>query len=64
MYLNGIKSYNERSVPVRDDFDGGAVDIAQFDKTFLFYGKSIRKEKGTVKEKHRAEGKGTKGVFL
>jgi len=34
-----------------------------FDKTFLFYGKSIRKEKGTIKEKHRAEGKGTESVL-
>jgi len=31
-----------------------------FDKTFLFEGKSIRKEKGTVKEKNKAKGKGTK----
>jgi hypothetical protein len=38
--------------------------LIRFDKTFLFYGKSIRKAKGTVKEKHRAEGKGPKEVFL
>jgi len=32
-------------------------------KNFLFDGKSIRKEKGTVKEKNRAEGRETEGVF-
>jgi hypothetical protein len=39
-----------------------------FDKKFLFDGKSIRNEKGTVKEKNRAKGKGAeaspKDLFL
>jgi len=35
-----------------------------FDKNLLFNGKSIRKEKGTVKEKKRAKGKETKGIHL
>jgi hypothetical protein len=30
----------------------------------LFAGKSIRKGQGTVKEKNRAKGRGTKGGFL
>jgi len=30
---------------------------------FLFDGKSIRKERGTVNEKNRVKGKGTKGAF-
>jgi hypothetical protein len=34
------------------------------DKTFLFDGKSIREEKDWGKEKSRAEGKGTEGVFF
>jgi hypothetical protein len=34
-----------------------------FDKNFLFDGKSIRKEKGMVKDKNRAEGRGIKGDF-
>ncbi|MBI4764456.1 MAG: hypothetical protein HY787_07620 [Deltaproteobacteria bacterium] len=35
-----------------------------FDKTFLFDVKSTRKEKGAVKEKNRAKGKGMGGVIL
>ena len=34
------------------------------EKNLLFGGKSIRKEKGTVKEKNRAKGKETKGGLL
>ncbi|OGP51384.1 MAG: hypothetical protein A2Y79_04245 [Deltaproteobacteria bacterium RBG_13_43_22] len=34
-----------------------------FDKDFLFDEKSIRKDDGTVKEKNREEGKGTKGRY-
>jgi hypothetical protein len=29
----------------------------------LFYGKSIRKEKGAVKGKNKEKGKGSEGVF-
>jgi len=35
-----------------------------FDKISFFNGKSIRQEKGRGKEKSRAEGKETKGVFF
>jgi hypothetical protein len=34
-----------------------------FYKNLLFDKKSIRNEKGTVKEKNRAKGNGTEGVF-
>jgi len=34
-----------------------------FDKNFIFDGRTIREEKGTVKKKKRANGKETEGVF-
>jgi len=34
-----------------------------FDKNFLFDGNSIRLEKDRIKDKNRAKGKGTGGVF-
>jgi len=39
-------------------------DSTVFDKNFLFDGKSIRKEKNTVKEKKRGERHGDKGGLL
>jgi hypothetical protein len=35
--------------------------FGKFDKNSLFYGKSIRKEKGKVKENNKAKGKEIKG---
>jgi len=49
--------------PVSTPFYSAACEII-FDKNLLFNGKSIRKEKGTVKEKKRAKGKQTKGIHL
>jgi len=39
------------------------ADYSLFNTNFLFDGQSISKEKDTVKEKNRAEGKGMEGVF-
>jgi len=39
------------------------VAVRIIDKKLLFDGKTIRKEKNTVKEKNEADGNGTKGAF-